>query len=310
MSYCLNDITQPLSATGNFPLVWYDSTGTNIPGAAPLPVSTSTGVLVYFVSQVNGNCEGPKSRININIKPKPDLGQDEEVHICYDSSADLTPLFNTTGLSANWTTNGIGAYVDVVRFPGVYQLQVVDSAGCMDTAFVRVHVQSPVVANAGIDAVAEPGIPFQLQGSGGDNYFWSPPGVLNSADIPNPVANLNADTEFILEVSDDFGCKDTDTVNIRVLKGPTFYVPSAFTPNNDGLNDVFRPTGSGIAELKFFRVYNRYGEMIFQSSDIKRGWDGTFKRKKQDTGNYLWMLHGIDRFGNNKNMAGYVVLIR
>ena len=78
--------------------------------------------------------------------------------------------------------------------------------------------------------------------------------------------------------------KDFDTVNIRVFKGPTFYVPTAFTPNGDGLNDIFRPTAVGIASMEYFRVFNRYGELVYETSDITKGWDGTYKGVKQNIG--------------------------
>lgn len=103
---------------------------------------------------------------------------------------------------------------------------------------------------------------------------------------------------------------DVDTVNLRVLRGPTFYVPSAFTPNGDGSNDIFRATAVGIASLDFFMIFNRYGELIFETKDPEKGWDGTYKGKKQDVGSYVWTIRGIDRIGNLKAMKGNVVLIR
>ena len=111
-------------------------------------------------------------------------------------------------------------------------------------------------------------------------------------------------------VSDEIGCFDLDTVRLRVLNGPTFYIPSAFTPNNDGLNDIFRPTPVGIASLDFFRVFNRLGELVYETSEIGKGWDGIYKGKKQHTGNYVWSLKATDRLGKLRIMKGNVVLIR
>ena len=111
-------------------------------------------------------------------------------------------------------------------------------------------------------------------------------------------------------VMDDIGCFDLDTVKLRVLEGPTFYVPSAFTPNGDGLNDIFRPTAVGIAKLEYFSIFNRWGELVYETHDINQGWDGIYKGVKQPIGNYVWKLKGTDRKGVLKVMKGNVVLIR
>ena len=121
---------------------------------------------------------------------------------------------------------------------------------------------------------------------------------------------LTDDATFVLLVKDEIGCSDTDTVHLRVLKGPTFYVPSAFTPNGDGMNDTFRPTAVGIARLDFFRVFNRYGELVYETSTLGHGWDGIYKGIRQNTANFVWMIKGTDRFGREKTMKGNVVLIR
>ena len=111
-------------------------------------------------------------------------------------------------------------------------------------------------------------------------------------------------------VMDEIGCIDLDTVKLRVLKGPTFYVPTAFTPNGDGLNDTFGPTAVGIQSLDFFRIFNRFGELVFETNDLRKAWDGTYKGVKQPIDNYVWVVKGIDREGILKSLKGNVVLIR
>jgi gliding motility-associated-like protein len=168
-----------------------------------------------------------------------------------------------------------------------------------------------VVANAGPDGIAQYGAPYQLQGSGGTHYEWSPAFPLNNAYIDNPQAILYDSTIFILKAwNDDANCAGYDTVLIRVYRGPTFYVPTAFSPNGDGLNDIFRPTPVGIQSLEYFRVYNRYGELIFETNDMTKGWDGTYKGMKQNPDNYVWTLKGVDRYGTLKVLSGNVVLVR
>ncbi|MEO8768658.1 MAG: T9SS type B sorting domain-containing protein [Ferruginibacter sp.] len=313
--YCQQEITTALEAsitTNGGHLLWYTSSsgGTGSPNT-PFPSSANAGTTNYYVSQVDGLCEGPRALITVTVNSKPDLGPDKPFKICFGQSANISTLYNTVGLNANWSYDQQPvADSSNVTLAGTYQLLVQNNFGCLDTALVNLGINPPVVANAGNDGDAEYNIPYQLSGSGGGNYQWSPSGVLNNAFIANPSATLSENTTFILMVSDDLGCFDLDTVKIRVLRGPTFYVPSAFTPNSDGLNDIFKPTPIGIASLEYFRVYNRYGELVYETHDIGKGWDGTYKGIRQNMGNYVWSLKGTDRLGNLKVLKGNVVLIR
>ena len=116
----------------------------------------------------------------------------------------------------------------------------------------------PVPAFAGRDTIAAMDLPHQLFGSGGVNYFWSPPFLLDDPTKKNPKATLHGDTRFVLTVIDNGGCVGTDTVFVKVYKGPTYYIPNAFTPNGDGINDVFRAIPPGISTTEYFRIFNRW----------------------------------------------------
>ena len=143
------------------------------------------------------------------------------------------------------------------------------------------------------------------------HYEWSPgPPLLNNANIADPVAMLTASTTFSLIVEDALGCKGYDTVTIKIFKPTDIYVPSAFTPNGDGLNDILRPLGTVIERLDYFRIYNRYGQLIFETSNLSKGWDGTYKGERQTTGNYIWILKARDRKRAIITMKGNVILIR
>jgi gliding motility-associated-like protein len=166
-----------------------------------------------------------------------------------------------------------------------------------------------VVAFAGNDTTAVYGMPHQLSGTGGTIYLWSPSGSLSSPFLQNPIATLFNDTRFTVLVTNDIGCSATDDVLVKVYKGPAYYLPNAFTPNGDGLNDVFRVIAVGIATTDYFRIYNRYGELVFDGGTTLKGWDGTFKGKKAVTGTYVWMIKGIDKDGKIVDMKGTVLLL-
>jgi gliding motility-associated-like protein len=92
--------------------------------------------------------------------------------------------------------------------------------------------------------------------------------------------------------------------------GPEIFVPKAFTPNGDGLNDIIRPICVGIKQLNYFRVFNRWGQMVYHTSEFGKGWDGTIHGVPQGVANFVYLAQGIDYLGNTIFRKGNVVLIR
>ncbi|HSN61690.1 MAG TPA: T9SS type B sorting domain-containing protein, partial [Ferruginibacter sp.] len=134
---------------------------------------------------------------------------------------------------------------------------------------------------------------------------------LSNPVIANPVANPRDSIKYILTGRDANGCLGTDSINVTVFRiDPDMYVPTAFTPNGDGLNDVARPILIGMKSLTYFRVYNRFGELVFSTSKIEDGWNGIFKGKPQDMATFVWVAQGITYKNQVKNKKGYLVLIR
>ena len=140
--------------------------------------------------------------------------------------------------------------------------------------------------------------------------MWSPSAPLNLATAQNPLATLDHDQLFVLKVTDIAGCIGYDTVFIQVYQGPNYYVPNAFSPNNDGINDIFRAIPVGIAQTEYFRVFNRYGQLIFETNQWLKGWDGRFKGKTQPIGVYVWVVKGIDKNGRIVEMKGTVMIVK
>lgn len=165
-------------------------------------------------------------------------------------------------------------------------------------------------AFAGNDTVAAIGQPIRLQASGGDFFTWTPASGLNDPNIPDPVAIIQNDATYVVTAGSAAGCPTTDTVFIKAYKGPEFYVPNAFTPNGDSKNDVFRFVAAGMTVIHYFKVFNRYGQLVYSSTDPSSGWNGNLKGKPQTTGAYMWMIGGQDYRGNHITRKGTVTLIR
>jgi len=193
---------------------------------------------------------------------------------------------------------------------------VTDVLGCpkpsRDTVLVKVLPK--VNAFAGRDTSVVVGQELHLDASGGINYIWSPPTALNNTSIFNPVAVYDGSIDSIrytVLVSDEKNCMDSASVTVKIFKtDPQIFVPTAFTPNGDGVNDVFRPIGVGIKSIEYFRVFNRWGQLVFSTTVNGQGWDGSISGKPQSTNTFVWIVRGIDYLNKPFVRKGTVTLIR
>ena len=155
--------------------------------------------------------------------------------------------------------------------------------------------------------------PVQLQARDfGSTYLWQPARYLDKTDIINPVFNapLIGDDVYTIDITTAAGCLTVDTQMVNTIKEVKIYVPTAFTPNNDGRNDVLRPILLGAKELKYFRVYNRWGQLVFDMRNNERGWDGSIKGLQQGTAVFVWMVEILGLDNRRHFQKGTVTLIR
>lgn len=288
----------------------------NVRDAVAYPTNPST---VFTVVSTIGKCNQTRT-VTVNTVPYPLVNAGPDDAICFGD----TTLLTANGDAENWlwspaATLGTPTNAVTTAFPlstTNYILRGTSTLGCPKPVFdtVLVQVVPPVPAFAGNDTLVVVGQPLQLNGSGGTIYQWTPPDFLNNTGIPNPVAVFDASQEnfsYIMRTETPEGCFAFDTINIRIFKtAPDIFVPTGFTPDGNGLNDVLRPFAVGIAQFDYFRVFNRWGQEVFASTTLENGWDGTFKSIQQDPGTYAWMVSGIDFLGRRILKKGTVVLIR
>ncbi len=143
-------------------------------------------------------------------------------------------------------------------------------------------------------------------------FEWSSNDPLTCYDCQTPVLSATFTQWIYVTVTNQFGCKNIDSAYIRVLPcTPDFvFVPTAFTPNGDGLNDVLFVRGKALAEVKTFIVSNRWGNVVYSSNNIKDGWDGTYRGQLAPTDAYVWYVKAICTNGGEVEKKGTVTLIR
>lgn len=309
-----------LSATSNASsFSWSPTTGLSNP-AILNPVASPMLTTKYYITAVSGPCSNIDSLI-VNVDPAPVANPGTDEFICNGKN---TQLNGNGGITYSW--NPV-TYLDNpnIANPNViqplnsidYSLTVTDINGCKSIvpAVVKITVRPPEKLFVGYDTSIAINQPLNLNAidvnnTGFINYLWLPPYGLNDNTINNPTAILDRNITYFVSASTSEDCRGSDTINIKVFKGPEIYVPTAFTPNGDGLNDILKVFPVGLKSFKYFAIYNRYGELVFYTKDPVVGWDGKINGKDQNTGTYTWVAIGIDFKGSNINKAGTTILIR
>ena len=213
---------------------------------------------------------------------------------------DNFPISGQTGISYKATQSGN------------YRAFLMNEKGCTAlTEEKTVLIEVPIPGIRYPIEYAVVNYPQQLKARQiGIDVEWNPPTFLSSTESWVPTFNGTIDKEYTITIVTAAGCTTVDTQLVKVFKEVKFYVPSGFTPNQDGLNDYLKPIPVGIKEFKYFRVYNRWGQLIFDLKDDPRGWDGKLKGRDQATQVVVWMAEGMGINNQLYKQKGTAVLIR
>lgn len=310
---CATDTIQLKPSGDGLRFTWSPSTYLFDP-AAKNPFANPAASITYRLRATIGKCFADDD-INITAVPYPTVSTGPDTTICFQDSATLRGFTNGSRFEWSPTSTLINNNTLTPRaFPLTttsYTLSAFDVLGCPkpSRATTIVNVRDKVIAFAGNDTNVVIGQQLQLRGSGGDLYLWSPSTYLSNPSSQSPVANLPDNFTYILRAFTQEGCFAYDTINIKVFKtAPDIFVPNAFSPT--GKNRVLRPIPVGISEINYFRVFNRWGQLVFETKQAGKGWDGTLAGKLQDNGTYVWMVRGVDFTGKVITKRGTAVLIR
>ncbi len=315
---CLTDSVQ-LYATGDgLQYQWFPAAAFDNP-TVPNPRVKPSGTTSYQVTATIGGCSATDD-VRVITVPYPTANAGPDTLVCFQTPAQLRA--SIVGNRFNWSPTATLSNPNILNpiasppATTAYVLTVFDNIGCpkpgRDT--VLVTVLPKVNAYAGHDTSVVVGQPLQLNASGGEGYVWIPTTSLNSGNIHNPIGVYDGSfdsIEYKVVVVDENGCADSSFVTVKVFRtNPQIFVPTAFTPNGDGKNDIFRPIAVGISKIEYFRVFNRWGEMVFNTTTNEQGWDGKINGKEQGTGTFVWLVKGVDYTGKAFFAKGTVTLIR
>jgi gliding motility-associated-like protein len=319
---CLGDTVVFAPVTNALYFSWQPAAQVDNPlieNAGAHPAATTDFILTAKISK---HCVASDDII-VSEKPYPQANAGPDISVCYGKAVQLSAQIQ--GSSFAWSpTNSLYRSNTLTPLAGpdsttTYLLTVYDTLNkpdCPKPAFsyVTVAVIAPVKAYAGHDTSIVAGQPLQLNASGGTAYTWQPATGLDNPNIPNPVATFApglTSITYVVKVETGESCVGYDDVNVTIYQtGPEIFIPTAFSPNGDGHNDVLRPIIAGLKEFDYFHVYNRWGNLVFSSGNSSEGWDGTYKGSKQQSGTYVFVAQGVDYLGHIITRKGTVVLIR
>ena len=305
----------PLIASGGVSYKWFPTEGLNDPNI-PNPIASVKQTTSYTVNITdNNNCSYEDSMI-LTVRPYPLFTASPDTTICHGQQVVLsasggdyyqwmpTSLVDNPSAPTTTTTPDINTH---------YTVYIREDACRFDTLIntnIRVN-PNPIIAvqksndiNCNIPSA-------QLNASGALTYSWQPAAGLDNPKKPDPIAAVGSTTVFEVTGVNQYGCSATAAITVQATTDgiPRFVVPNAFTPNNDNINDCFGIRRWGNAQIEQFRIYNRWGQLIFETKNPSECWDGTFKGKPQNAGGYVYVIKAQTLCGN-VTRTGMLMLIR
>jgi gliding motility-associated-like protein len=312
-----------LTATGGVTYKWYRNGALQVGITGPTFTVTSPGEYSVRATSAAG-CESiDVASIVITLLEKP------IVDFTFNTSCAQFPItFTNRSVTTNsgpvtflWTdnfgnTSTVANPVITYATAGVVNMKLKVtptlcpvSADSVTKSFT-LSTAAPALRLPTVDALSGEPIRLQARSLGGATYLWTPGGSLDDSTIQRPTATLNAEQEYRIRVTTAVGCQTVDTMLVRVFRSYGIYVANVFTPNADGINDRVIMNLVGIRSLRYFRIFDRTGKMVFVTSNAGDSWDGTLNGAKMPIGTYMWVAEAVTNSGINITDRGLITLIR
>ena len=296
--------------TGTLTYSWSNgNTGASLTALAP-------GTYTVTVTDANGCSPTPASTTVANNSSLQATAGPVST-IC---AGDTVKLSSSGGATYAWTpvtalsNPGIAAPLAFPTTSITYSVTVSNGNTCSGTSTVAITV-NPMPTNPTVSSYQSivQGSSVQLSATGGSSYTWTPPTGLDNPLAENPNASPTVTTLYSVLISTAQGCKVTDTVTVFVTpdicNGKNIFVPNAFSPNGDNENDRLAVRGECLSAVHF-QVFDRWGECVFDSTDMNASWDGTYNGQPMNDGVYIWVVDASFTTGDRVKLKGNVTLLR
>ncbi len=213
------------------------------------------------------------------------------------------------------TTSTEKSPVHTYNVDGIFSVRLVATSvkcpSAADTIVKTISIEKPIAGIKYSPVEVFLYKPQQLSARNiGKHYLWTPPTDLDNPNSRTPVVSASAEQEYIIRITSASGCITVDTLKLSIDNHSAVFVPKAFTPDRNGANDVLRPILVNVVSIKYFRVFNRWGQLLFETKLMNEGWDGTYKGVMQPVETYTWGFEGTSREGKPIKAAGKALLVR
>jgi gliding motility-associated-like protein len=314
--------TATLDASGAETYSWSPSTSLSCPTCATTQSTPNSSISYAVKGTSDKGCVSTDS-VNVIVKLPFKVSVSGTDSLCLGSSVQL----NASGSEEyTWLPTG-GLNNPSISSPSAsptvtttYQVVASDSLGCFqDTGYVLVNVFPIPTVNAGEDQTINVGKQTDIIPQISEDVtsvLWTPTKGIIANNYPGITVKPAETIDYSIEVKNEGGCTATDQVTIHVLcNNANIFIPNTFSPNGDGANDVFYPRGSGLFKIKNFKIYNRWGEIVFEKSqinanDVSAGWDGTFKGTKLSPDVFVYLVEVVCDNNQSIIFKGNISLLR
>ncbi len=333
----LQTLTPTITSQGNggpYNFAWSNGVTTTSASTSSISVTAQLPSANQYTVTIDDGCTIPMASavfiINVNPVPQPTISANPRLG-CAPLTVTLTALSGPNE-QFTWTEFALtGGPQQVVTLTdsGFYQLTLVATntiTGCSSQVIEKDYIYvypSPIAsfyADPAKTSILDPNIDFINTSQGATNYYWDfgDPAALNGSNtstVMNPSHSYSYVGEYkvnLIAISER-GCRDIASLLVEITPDFALYVPNTFTPDGNGVNDMFQPMGVGIDEEDYrLDIFDRWGENIFTSNNFRKGWDGTVKggSKTAPQGVYTYKMMVKDILGNKHPKIGHVTVIR
>lgn len=271
---------------------------------------------IRLIVTTPAGCSG-EDNVNYLVEHRNFLSKGADTSICPGDKVHISVTGDAFLTGVTWkpqnTLDSIHSLVPLAspNYTTKYVVIGTDENNCIDSTAVTVTVLPRAVIYLPDSITIYAGDSVRLEPRGnGMSFTWSPIADMSNPDIPNPYVAPLINTTFYVTTLTDYGCTAKDSVYVFVKQDADIDVPNAFTPGRGYENSVFKPSHAGLATLKSFVVYNRWGDKMFESKDFESGWDGNLNGQPQPMGVYVYTLEAVTAKGSVVKKTGNVTLIR
>ena len=296
-------------------------------GRGPLVVRfDSAGIKTVRLTVDNQGCVGPEATVDVTVRLAPTFALDLQEDACQGEIVNLAVINATMGIDTfKW--NGFAGGEEMYGSPTagpfgikwntpglkVLDVQAIDevckSLPFTDSILIHELPDATITANKQNICTGDT-VEFRGVNEFGNSYRWEPRQFFGASHSDIDSGIIDHSGYVTLYVTNRFNCTASDSLLVNAKPCCEIYFPSAFTPNNDGRNDLFRPITVGTHQITAFRVQNRWGQVVFSTGDELRGWDGTFNGKPQDMATYFYYVKYKCADGDYYEDKGEVMLMR